>query len=84
MFSTKQTRLILFLSIIMAVLISAIGLNWRKEEKAQVETKAVLELPSYIKEQSVREPVPAKEKPAPAETEEPQADDEDEGTIILF
>lgn len=82
MFSTKQTRLILFLSIIMTVLISTIGLNWRKEEKVQVETKAVLELPGYIKEQAIREPVPAEEETAPAEKEEPE--EEDEGTTITF
>ncbi|MEA3506950.1 MAG: hypothetical protein U9R36_05630 [Elusimicrobiota bacterium] len=84
MFSTKQTKFILFLSVITTILISVVGLNWRKEEKVQVETRAVLELPDYIKEEAVREPVPAAETTAPAEKEEPAADDEDEGTIILF
>ncbi len=82
MFSKKQTRLILLLTIIITILISVIGLNWNKKEKEVSEGKAVLNKPTYIKE--IKKPAPGAVK----EKEEPDRKDtgglKDEGSSIIF
>ena len=45
MFTIKQTRIILVLTVIITVLISYIGLNLQKKEETKFEMKARLEVP---------------------------------------
>ncbi|MDA3793179.1 MAG: hypothetical protein PF545_05955 [Elusimicrobia bacterium] len=80
MFSTKQTRLILFLSIIILVLISVIGLNWNNKEEDVYEAKAVLDKPDYIKEKKKKSPPVKKRGPVKEET----GGLEDEGSKIIL
>jgi hypothetical protein len=44
-FSVKQTRLILLLSVIITFLICFIGLNWRSGEEKKSEMVAILKVP---------------------------------------
>ncbi len=65
MFNTKQTRLALFLTIIITILLCIIGLNWDSEDKEKIKMEAVLESP-MLEEEAEPEPVPetaVKEKP---------------------
>ncbi len=45
MFSIKQTRIILILTVIITFLISFIGLNLKEEKKDTIPVKAKLEVP---------------------------------------
>ncbi|MGM0441343.1 MAG: hypothetical protein ACQEQC_02875 [Elusimicrobiota bacterium] len=84
MFNTKQTRLTLFLTVVITILLCIIGLNWEEEEEEETaEVNAVLESPML---EGSREPaMEIEEKKEPVEPEQEEEDTEvDEGETIIL
>jgi hypothetical protein len=77
MFTIKQTRIILVLTVIITVLISIIGLNLQKKEETKFEMKARLEVPDIASDWSAK-----KQEEVPVIKEEFKGALEDEGKTI--